>query len=194
MYRGSLMRDMFDQYFPFIFSPNRLFRTIQVAITKEEAPNLSDFQGIYWEDRKKSKLIKPLSKEGNPDNHEFPCKSWSEIFGYGWDPRAQSWTEFEEEMDKKFTIYKKLYKEATQRFMTDNGYVKTKEKRNYNHFMWLMRYQVQYWTLKKIAEEYSSENEILNELTISKGIKSAADIVMLTPRSSPIRSIEKTQR
>lgn len=41
-------------------------------------------------------------------------------------------------------------------------------KRNKEHFEWLVRFQIQGWTIKEIADYYSEEEKVLGEDTIKK--------------------------
>lgn len=91
-------------------------------------------------------------------------KSTDWIFGNGWDPRDQTWREFEQELDTMYETYKKLYREHAEKFLMAKGYVKGKDKRNLNHFEWLIRYQIQGWTLKEIADHYSTSTLLMKIL------------------------------
>ncbi|MDO3676142.1 hypothetical protein [Paenibacillus ehimensis] len=149
-----IIRDLFDGHFPFVFVPKSYDLTLQ-NIGKSEV-SLNSFEEIL--------MIK------------------KRLIGTGWDPRTETWKEFEESMDRWFAAYKKMYRERTEKFMEQHGYVKGKEKRNQEHFKWLVHYQIQGWSLRQIAEHY--EDKELSEDTIFRGVKSASEIVMLNLRQS----------
>lgn len=97
--------------------------------------------------------------------------------GYSWDPRTETWSEFENKLDKNFYKYKELYKKRTEEYLKKYGYIKGKEKRNKEHFHWLVRYQIQGWSIKKIADYYSKDKKILTEDTVKKGLVNTASMV-----------------
>ncbi|MBP1996921.1 hypothetical protein [Paenibacillus eucommiae] len=104
--------------------------------------------------------------------------------GAGWDPRRETWRDFEEKMDQYYKMYKEAYRARSERFLRERGYVKEKEKRNYEHFKWLVHYQVQGWNLREIADHYNTSKSevILQEDAIFRGIKSTAELVRLPLR------------
>lgn len=104
------------------------------------------------------------------------------VFGDGWDPRMDTWSEFEENIDALYKKYKELYKARTESYMEEQGYIEGKQKRNKNHFEWLVRYQIQEWSIKEIADHYSKENTILAEDTIKKALISTAKLLDLEIR------------
>lgn len=102
--------------------------------------------------------------------------------GYAWDPRNESWREFEQKLDAAYKQYKDLYKVRTESLMKKLGYIEGKEKRNKEHFEWLVRFQLQGRSIKDIADEYSKEEKTLSEDTIKKALAGTADIVGLKLR------------
>jgi hypothetical protein len=100
--------------------------------------------------------------------------------GMAWDPRLKTWKDFESELDKMFKQYKDLYRERTEKFLIERGYLREPEKRNLDHFKWLVHYLIQKWSLREIADYYSQNvGEIVHEDTVSHGIKSAARLVLV---------------
>lgn len=69
-------------------------------------------------------------------------------------------SEFEDYLDKWFASYKKLYRERNEKFMKQHGYVKGKEKRNQEHFKWLVHYQIQGWSLRQIIPMNNKDAEV----------------------------------
>ncbi|MGO4699528.1 hypothetical protein AB4Z50_35440 [Paenibacillus sp. 2TAB26] len=162
----------FEQTFPFIFSPDSLTSFFK----KDENVDVFMFETMktHYElmlciyDSKKEEAI----KEGIP--LELP-----QFSGLAWDPRNETWKNFEQSMDQAYAEYKQLYRERAESFLKDRGYVKEKEKRNLDHFKWLVHYLVQKWTLREIADKYSGSEFILSEDTIFHGLKSAARMVLI---------------
>ncbi|MCY9589851.1 hypothetical protein PC41400_16670 [Paenibacillus chitinolyticus] len=152
----------FDQNFPFIFAPNQLYLILNGD------PSIDDFEDL-----------KPHSKN-EEDYKPNPANSFS---GYGWDPREDSWREYEKRIDCWYEKYKHMYKERTESILYENGYVRSKAKRNIEHYSWLVYYQILGWSLKDIANHWSEKNEsAFSEDTIWKGLKSAAEIVYINLR------------
>ncbi|WP_144514287.1 hypothetical protein [Bacillus thuringiensis] len=102
--------------------------------------------------------------------------------GYAWDPRDEPWSEFEKNLDIAFRQYKNLYKNRTESYIKNLGYIEGKEKRNREHFEWLVRFQIQGWTIKEIADYYSEEEKVLGEDTIKKALHCTSNIIGITLR------------
>jgi hypothetical protein len=156
-------RDFFGKYLPFTFTPD----TLMLNLSKSP----KDYQQY------ESLLQNQHYNQKHDDEKEQ--MSWSEIHGHGWDPRSSTWNDFEELMDAHFKAYKKMYRMRTEKWMKNQGYIKFKEKRNMDHFKWLIHYKIQGWSVRKIADNYSTELIVLNEDTISHGIKSASALMDL---------------
>lgn len=63
---------------------------------------------------------------------------------------------------------------AAEKNLEESGnYTKTKKKHSEDHFEWLVRLQVQKWTLKKIRSHY----HLNSEQTVSKGIRGAENLL-----------------
>lgn len=75
--------------------------------------------------------------------HSEIMNQWIGFLVKDGDPRNETWRDFEEKIDVWFLAYKKMYKQRAEQFLVDKGYVKAKEKRNLEHFEWLVRYQIQ---------------------------------------------------
>lgn len=74
-------------------------------------------------------------------------------------------------------------KKRTEMFLYEQGYIKQREKRVLLHFKWLVHYQIQGWSLTKIADHYNKDSKkIHNEDTIYHGVISAAELVLLNLR------------
>ncbi|MCR8634867.1 hypothetical protein [Paenibacillus radicis (ex Xue et al. 2023)] len=167
-------KDFFNTQFPFVFTPNR------VDISLFGLNNYS-FEEILDYDHRKTFMLK--QSMNNEDMKSYEPRDWES--GKGWDPRTETWKSFEDTIDTWFKSYKKMYKERTEQFMDKHGYVKGKEKRTQEHFKWLLHYQIQGWSLRQIAEYYIDAE--FNEDTLYRGVKSAAEVLMLNLRL-PIRN------
>jgi len=153
----------FNNNFPFIFAPNNHFSIFNWKAT------IDDYEGIVHHTRKEEASTKPQFIP--PFN------------GTGWDPRVESWREFEKKIDSWYEQYKLMYKERAEYILEENGYIRSKAKRNLEHFNWLIYYQVLGWSLKEIADKCSEQKEtVLSEDTIWKGIQSAAEVVHIILR------------
>ncbi|MBB6633293.1 hypothetical protein [Cohnella thailandensis] len=169
--RGESIHDSFFQTTnPFVFSPDTM-----LAYTKDKNEYMYEEIRNHYElmlsiyDRKKEEALQK--------NEPFTLPSFT---GLAWDPRTDTWQEFENRIDQAFAEYKELYRKRAEDFLLSRGYVKEKEKRNLNHFKWLLHYQIQRWSLREIADYYScSSDEIVQEDTVSHGIKSTANMVLL---------------
>ncbi|MFB4321621.1 hypothetical protein RB298_04685 [Priestia sp. BR_2] len=172
--RHPIVHGFFDANTPFVFAPNRLNTVFDDFSTR-----LYDFENILEYDRKKTRVIKKVMS--GDDLGDYEPMDW--FFGQGWDPRNESWRDFEKKIDDWFLAYKKMYKQRAERFLVEKGYTKAKDKRNLEHFEWLVRYQIQNWTLKEIADYYSIQNDtVVNEDTVWKAVKNTSEIVLLTLR------------
>ncbi|MWC31362.1 hypothetical protein [Paenibacillus sp. MMS18-CY102] len=158
-------RDNFFEYeYPFIFTPSSF------SFLDEEEGSAGTFEWM-------STFYSILNKKGNYDSND---KSHLTYFGTAWDPRKESWENFESKIDVLFKQYKELYRERSEAFLAERGYVKERTKRNLEHFKWLVHYQVQGWSLRKISDHYSEiTGEVISEDTIFHGIKKTADLVLL---------------
>ncbi|MNW49377.1 hypothetical protein D3C74_267920 [compost metagenome] len=173
---NSIVRNFFAKTFPFVFAPNRLN-----MLFKDFATQISDFENIVDYDRSKTKYLEQAVSGGNLEAYE--PMDW--YLGIGWDPRDELWRDFEKRIDGWFRSYKKMYKQRAEKFLTNKGYIKAKDKRNLEHFEWLVRYQVQNWSLKKIADYYSAQNDsVVNEDTVWRGVKNTSELVLLSLRES----------
>ncbi|WP_171644243.1 hypothetical protein [Paenibacillus phytorum] len=178
--KNHIRRDFFSVNLPFVFAPNDL------SLGLGDETRIQHFEEILSNDAFKTNLLKRMITGEKVENY----KPLNWFFGKGWDPRKVPWKEFEEQMDDWFVKYKMMYRDRTENLLEQQGYIKSKEKRNLEHFEWLVRFQVQCWSLKEIADYYSEEsNEILSEDTISRGIKSTAELIylILRPGNKPGR-------
>lgn len=168
----TIHQSFFEETFPFVFSPD----VVMLRFAKEEKhifmyEAMQDYYELTlskYDEKKEAALRKdePL---------EIPSYN-----GRAWDPRTETWKNFEESIDKVFAEYKELYRKRTEEFLLDRGYVKEREKRNLDHFKWLVHYQVQRWSLREIADYYSQNtDELVHEDTVFHGIKSTAKLVLL---------------
>ncbi|OKP85953.1 hypothetical protein A3842_07150 [Paenibacillus sp. P3E] len=160
----------FERTFPVAFTPSNIF--------------LKNDEGIYPYETMQThyELINKIQQF--KDDEDLLAYS-----GMAWDPRLKTWKDFESELDKMFKQYKDLYRERTEKFLIERGYLKEPEKRNLDHFKWLVHYLIQRWTLREIADFYSQNvGEEVHEDTVSHGIKSAARLVLIDLRKR--KSIE----
>jgi hypothetical protein len=165
---GSLFS--FDKWFPFVFSPTyENLSQIKIIQSEDEAFDFEQILMCYEHDVNSA-------YNGEKDN----------VLGFysgsGWDPRQDTWTEFEGMLDEAFKKYKKLYRKRTEDFMLKNGYIEGQEKRNIEHFQWLVRYQIQGWSIKEIADKYSSLDKIVSEDVVNKALHNTAKLVGLKLR------------
>lgn len=161
----------FGKLFPFIFSPT-VFNIHDWSSETNLKPSAEDYEYLFSE--YKINLMLSSSKEAEQPK-DF-------CFGEGWDPRTTTWSDFEKSMDSAYKKYKKLYKERTKSYMAENGYVEGTQKRNKEHFEWLVRYQIQGWSIQEIADFYSTEKKTLAEDTIRKGLSATAKVLDLKIR------------
>ncbi|PHO06651.1 hypothetical protein BFT35_10340 [Thermoanaerobacterium thermosaccharolyticum] len=94
-----------------------------------------------------------------------------------WDPRKETWDEFEKKIDELYTQYKEIYKKEIEDFFKDNDYIPGKGKYEDSHFEWFVRYQVQGWSKEKIAREYHVTRQ-----SVTNAIDEIGDLVGLKPR------------
>lgn len=160
-----------DRVFPFVFTPGYFTPSYRLKVSDIE-PEAHDYENILINYDKDVKF----ALKGDKDN----VRGYT--FGEGWDPRIETWSEFEETLDDAFKKYKQLYKERTQLLMEEHGYTEGKHKRNKEHFEWLVRYQLQEWSINEIADYYSTKNTILVEDTIRKALTSTAKLIGLRLR------------
>jgi len=154
-------QSFFNKVFPFAFTPGGILQNYE---------GMKDFFELVIRN------VHNLSAE-NTFMKEPPLYS-----GKAWDPRSETWEEFEMFINSAFKEYKKFYRERSELFLKERGYVKEAGKRNNDHFKWLLHYQVQKWTARKIADYYSHINETISEDTVYKGLKSAAQLVFIETR------------
>ncbi|MNN01041.1 hypothetical protein D3C81_1136480 [compost metagenome] len=154
-------RLFFERTFPVAFTPSDIYLKHDVSIYPYEA-----MQTHY-------ELMNTIQQ--SKDDQDLLAYS-----GMAWDPRLKTWKDFESELDRMFKQYKNLYRERTEKFLIERGYLKEPEKRNLEHFKWLVHYLIQRWSLREIADFYSQKvGEEIHEDTVSHGIKSAARLVLI---------------
>ena len=165
----NLNQQFFQKVFPFSFTPDTMHFVGNIqAETYEWMRTFYELLLQVYDKKKEAAL-----QEGKT----FTLMPYS---GAAWDPRNETWRGFEDRMDRAYTKYKELYRQRAEDFLLERGYVKGKEKRNLDHFKWLVHYQVEGWTLRKIADYYSNiSDEIIYEDTVYRGIKSTAELVLL---------------
>ncbi len=112
----------------------------------------------------------------------------------GWDPALETKKTFVTRIGDRFEERLQVYLAAVTHQFECQGWERTPEKRREDHFEWLARYQVQGWTHRMIADEYSTDAKILGEDTVSKALNRLANRMGLTlrppdkgghPRKSP---------
>lgn len=171
----------FSRLFPFVFTPDvfsdELFWVKNEDARKEMTQSADFFEGII-DDYEQMKNLTLHGKNQEYLEHLYPWK------GKGWDPRVDSWQEFEKEIDMAYNAYKKAYRARTELFMKENGYLVGPEKRNIEHFQWLVRYQLQGWKVSQIADVYSKKGKIISEDAVYKALKCTAALVGITLRNN----------
>lgn len=159
--------DIYDTAFPFVFTPKH-------ASSNEELRNRLD-----------DVLYTLRMDDSDPDKQPFLetfTEPWS---GWGWNPQLEKWSDFEKKMDLLYKQYKKFYKNRTERFLNSKGYVVAKEKRNLYHFLWLVRYQVQGWSIRKIANHYADETgKVITEEAVRDALHSTAEFSSIHLRTN----------
>ncbi|MCA1025013.1 hypothetical protein LCM23_02840 [Cytobacillus kochii] len=159
-----------DKVFPFVFTP-ALDNLHEFNVLNLE-PEANDYENVLVN----YDMDVRFALKGDREN----VKGY--IIGEGWDPRIETWTEFEESVDRAYKKYKELYQLRTKLYMEKHGYIEGKQKRNKDHFEWLVRFQIQEWSVKEIADYYSKGNIIIAEDTIRKALVSTADLIGLELR------------
>jgi hypothetical protein len=166
--------DIFSEdRFPFLFTPNfdNLHGNKGFIERVDEA---SDYENIRLSNE--LDIYHTLKGEEEKIGKFLRCEAW--------DPRNDTWTEFEKMLDAAYKKYKELYRSRTEAYMERLGYIEGKEKRNLEHFEWLVRYQIQEWEIRNIADHYSKKNKVIGEDTIQKALKNTAVSVGLKLRKS----------
>lgn len=160
----------FDELFPFVFTPN------YTAVKQRPLPGFeitdSDYEGIflnYFND------IYAALKNEKKEITGFTC-------GYSWDPRSETWNEYEKGLNIAFEQYKNLYRVRSENYLKSKGFVEGKAKRNKDHFLWFVRYQIQKWEISDIADFYSKKDKVLSDDTIKKALKDTSQILGLKLR------------
>lgn len=160
-----------EEEFPFLFTPS--FQNIEgYKLFGEKEDAASDYENVLFS--YELDIFHALKGEKEKIGKFPTCE--------GWDPRNDTWGEFEKKLDAAYKKYKELYRERTEAHLERKGYVEGKEKRNKEHFEWLVRYQIQNWTVKEIADYYSKDDKILSEDTIKKALSNTASMVGLQLR------------
>jgi hypothetical protein len=173
-----------ERFFPFIFIPVKLPAKIMLAM--KEIPRWST------KDKKEKKPRNLYEHWEQFDNEEFNDKDVEEIFeemsgedlGIAWDPRKETWEEFEKKVDKLYEYHKEAYRKEVEEFFKDNGYVEGKKKKKFDeHIKWLVLYQVKGWELGQVAKYIVDETgKSYDESNIYKNVKDVAELVGLTLR------------
>lgn len=159
-----------EKSFPFVFTP--VFFNIPELTLLPNEPQANDYEQIYVSYH--SDVNRAL--KGETEN----IQGYS--LGHSWDPRNNTWSEFEKGIDEAYKKYKELYRARTESIMKQQGYIEGKEKRSKEHFEWLVRYQIQKWTIKEIADHYSKDRKIYTEDAIKKALISTSKITQIKLR------------
>lgn len=102
-----------------------------------------------------------------------------------WDPAQKNWKEYEDYLNVKFKRMKATYRDQVEARAEEHELLKTPEVRNREHFAWLVRFQVQGWKYREIADNYPlPTGEVLTEDMIGKGIKRAARLAGISLRQA----------
>lgn len=111
-----------DKEFPFIFSPDSWnVSQIKLSNLKPSAYHYENILATYEMDVE-------FALRGDKEN----IKGY--IFGHGWDPRNETWNEFEKQIDEAYKNYKELYKLRTKEYMKKMAMLKVKRKEIWNIF------------------------------------------------------------
>jgi len=76
----------------------------------------------------------------------------------------------------------RLYCEITENVVEGQGFKPSRKKRNSKHLDWLVRYQIQNWSHRKIADHHGAK-QTLTETAIGKALHQTADLIGITLRS-----------
>lgn len=161
----GIHNSFFQEKMPFAFTPDNILQFTQ----NKDVYSYEALKNYY-------EIFTNLCQK-RTDDSSFEMLIYS---GHAWDPRTTTWKEFEESIDRMFSEYKELYRLRAENFLIERGYIKEGEKRNLDHFKWLVHYLIQRWSLRKIADYYSQQTDkTVNEDTIFHGIKDAARLVLI---------------
>ncbi|MCK6078378.1 hypothetical protein [Paenibacillus silvae] len=165
----------FEQLYPFVFTPENV-----AGVLKQKVGLLDlEWMNFHYED-----LVIPLITKNDKEEVRQLNEGIDLMYtGLAWDPREKTWKEFEKIIDNLYKQYKRLYKNRTETFLQEQGYIKQTEKRVLDHFKWLVHYQIQGWSLTKIADYYNNNSKrIHSEDTIYHGVTNAAELALLKLR------------
>lgn len=186
--------------FPFVFAPSAEFHFFPLPGQYDkninspetyETPYLYDYmKGVLLYDYRIEKYKKyehgdEIIRGMNKPSDDLKAyagisfdKPWNESsHPVAWDPRVETWGEFENRIDELYRHYKAAYKKRTEDFFKQVGYEVGKEKQADAHFEWFVRYQVQGWSKERIAREYHTARQ-----NVSSAIEEIARLVCLEPR------------
>lgn len=105
-------------------------------------------------------------------------------------PTLETWAAYEKRARRAFDAVLREYRRSVDAYAKAAGLVASTEKRNrtggdpFKHFDWLVRFQVQRWTHKKIAGHYrTTAGHAYTEKTVASAIRRTAESIGLTRRS-----------
>jgi len=76
----------------------------------------------------------------------------------------------------------KVYLNRVESLARERGLKRAKQKRNPEHFEWLVDYQTNEWNHRKIADHYSKNGKILTEDAVGKALRGTAALIGLILR------------
>jgi hypothetical protein len=157
---------------PFVFTPSH-----KMDVLKQDGLEME----MQWDDPSPYEgLLDEVRTPPTPENNPMGLP-W---MGVAWDMRSETWDEFETNIDVAFKSYKKAYKQRMEAYMKQLDFTVSIKKRNLDHFEWFVRYQLQGWSMRKIADDYSkTSGKLVVEDTVSKALHSVSDTVLLPLRT-----------
>ncbi len=104
----------------------------------------------------------------------------------GWEPAEELWGRAEARIRAAFEEQLATYRELMEARAASKGMERTPSaKKNPEHYEWLVHFQVQQWRPARIAEQYSTEDNTLEESAIRMALKGTAASLGLRLRRPP---------
>jgi hypothetical protein len=99
-----------------------------------------------------------------------------------WNPLTETIAAAEKRITSAFIKQLRQELKEKKKLCQTAGFKKTPEKRNQEHFKWLVYYQMEKWSLRQIADWCEENGKLVGEDTISKAIHSVAELIGLPLR------------
>jgi len=95
----------------------------------------------------------------------------------GWEVRLLTWSVYSESVRKGFEEKISEYERATREFAESLGMLPARQKYSPDNFDWFVLYQFAGLSSTKIANRWASDGKAVDDSTILKGIKAAAELI-----------------